>query len=389
MQLHTLALHNFRCYEELRLELSGGLNVFVGSNASGKTSLLEAVFLLATTCSPRSGNDRDIVKWGTAFATASGTFSFSDHADTDIRVTLAGAGATQLPAGSLPSKLRGAKAITIDGQAVDSIRSVIGRVEAVFFAPDDLQMVKGAPAIRRHFLNTAIAQMMPRYLDDLARYRRALRQRNELLKRAMGGKLSGADLAPWTSMVCLAGAQIAEDRAQFVAQLHSHAQALHGKLSSGTEQLEVEYTGDLVSELGAEARQQLFHDRLEELTNAERRRGATLVGPHRDDLSLLVNGVSVRQFGSQGQQRTAALSLKLAEAMVMRARRGESPILLLDDCLSELDPSRTTRILELTSDFEQILLTSACTEIVMAGRPRHCHWYNIGGGAVSAGEAER
>ena len=384
LYLSQLTLQNFRCYPQLELHLPAGLNVFVGPNAAGKTSLLEAVVVLATTKSPRTTQDRQLVMRDAAWAAIRGEFRRADNTQMSISVMLQGAtAAADAHTPPLPSVLTTPKRVEVNGVLCDSVQQVVGQAPAVLFSPDDLQLVKGPPAVRRRFLNTAISQLMPRYLDDLLRYRRALRQRNELLKQMQAGQAAGRDLAPWTTQLVEAGAQISADREQFTGVLSQRISDIHSRLSGQTEQLILRYQGVLAGiadppEKVTAFREQLESDHLQELA-----RGATQSGPHRDDLVIELDGWSLRQLGSQGQQRTAAVSLKLSEAHVMQHQRGEAPILLLDDCLSELDPHRASQVLEFAQQFEQVLITSAGTSAVLR-ESGYNTWHEVAGGCISS-----
>lgn len=374
MYLRALTLENFRCYEAARFEFPPGLNVVLGPNASGKTSLLEAIYLLATTTSPRAGNLRSLIGHGASWARVTGVFRRAG-VDLSLRVTIGD------PAGGRS----GATSLEVDGRPVASAREVIGRAQAVLFWVGELAVVKGAPGDRRHFMNAAIGPMSARYLDDLARYRRALRQRNELLRQSARGRADGRLLAPWTHALVEAGVSLTTDRASFVAALGAEAGPLHERLGAGAERLEVRYEPSVPLE-GDEAPEDAFYARLEDTHAREIERGSTQVGPHRDDIVLLVDGVDIRRFGSQGQQRTAALALKLAQARVAGVRTQTEPILLLDDCLSELDPARGAAMLDLSADREQMIVTSACCPEHLAERLADAHVIETGGRDASCVE---
>lgn len=361
MYLRTLTLENFRCYDAARFEFPPGLNIVLGPNASGKTSLLEAIYLLASTTSPRARNLRPLIRQGANWARVTGVFR---HHETDLTV--------RVTVGDPSGGRSGATAFEVDGRPVRSAREVIGRAQAVLFWVGELAVVQGAPGDRRHFLNAAIGPMSARYLDDLARYRRALRQRNELLKQWARGRTDGRLLAPWTRALVEAGVPITGDRASFVAALAAEAGPLHERLGGGVERLEVRYQPSIPPDEDR-APEDVFYARLEETHARAVERGSTQVGPHRDDIVLLVGGVDLRRFGSQGQQRTAALALKLAQARVAGARTQTEPILLLDDCLSELDPTRGAAMLELAADREQMIVTSACCPEHLAERLAEAH----------------
>lgn len=377
MFLQRLTLENFRCYERAELEFRSGLNVILGPNASGKTTLLEAIYLLATTTSPRGGRARTMLRHGATWGRVTGEFVVNGRPLT-MRTTLGD------PAG----ERSGARTIEVDGREVESAREAIGRVQAVLFWVGELDVVKGAPADRRRFLNSAIGQMSARYLDDLARYRRALRQRNEVLRSISRRGGDGRMLAPWTHALVESGVPITLDRREYLAALAPEAAVLHERLGVGAEVLTVRYepsvaAGDADGEIADE-----FYRRLEDTHQRELDRGSTQVGPHRDDIALEVDDVDLRRFGSQGQQRTAALSLKLAQARVALSRTEQQPILLLDDCLSELDVSRGEAMLDLSRDHEQMIVTSACCPEHLQDRLRDAHVISTGGEPVACGSCE-
>ncbi|MFW5867288.1 MAG: DNA replication/repair protein RecF [Armatimonadota bacterium] len=377
MHLQSLTLENFRCYERAELEFRPGLNVVLGPNASGKTTILEAVYLLATTTSPRSGHSRAMVRQGETWGRVTGRFMLDDRPLT-MRTTL----------GDPTGERSGAKTIEVDGREVESAREAIGRVQAILFWVGALEVVKGSPSDRRRFMNTAIGQMSARYLDDLARYRRALRQRNEVLKGMRGRDGDGRMLAPWTHALVESGAPVTADRSDYLAALAPEAATLHERLGVGSEALTVRYDPSVEAIGDADEIADEFHRRLEETHPAELQRGSTQVGPHRDDITLEVDGIDLRRFGSQGQQRTAALSLKLAQARVALSRTELQPILLLDDCLSELDVNRGAAMLDLSRDHEQMIVTSACCPEHLADRLDDAHLIGTGGESVACECAE-
>ncbi len=227
-------MQDFRCYRQVDLNLVAGVNIFVGPNASGKTSLLEAILVLATTTSPRTARDRQLVRREASWGMVSGQFVDAEGGSVSISVILQGSPASaDSDAPQLPSVLTTPKRIEVNGTVCASVREVVGQAPAVLFSPDDLQLVKGAPAVRRRFLNTAIAQLIPRYLDDLVRYRQALRQRNELLRQMQAGQATGQDLAPWTTQLVQAGARISADREQFVTAWASAPVTSTASLATG------------------------------------------------------------------------------------------------------------------------------------------------------------
>jgi DNA replication and repair protein RecF len=368
MYLQTLTLHNYRAYEHLRLELGQGLQIFTGPNAAGKTTLCEAIYLLAATRSPRAGNDRELVRFGASAGRVAGELVGHEGRVVELAVNLGG---------------EGGKRLEVNGRAVGSVREMVGQASVVMFTPDDLALIKGGPPERRRFLNTAIGPLQPAYFDDLLRYRRALRQRNEVLRALREGSSRLGQLDPWTEQLVAAGAGVACGRQRFISALHDEASRLHELLASGHETLQLTYQGELSEATNRDEAAEIFRQQLARVADREWQRGTTLAGPHRDELQVTVNATPVRQFGSQGQQRTAALSLKLGQAQVARQWTTEPPLLLLDDCLSELDSRRSQAVLDLGARLDSLIVTSARPDEALLSR-REGHFYQVSGGEVKA-----
>ncbi|MBX6395566.1 MAG: DNA replication/repair protein RecF [Alicyclobacillaceae bacterium] len=324
MLLESLHLQDFRNYGRLDLNTQAPINVFVGENAQGKTNLLEAIAVLALTKSHRTHRSLDLIKWGTEEALVSGVVRQRRG-----RVSL-----------SLKISQEGKKA-TVGGVERRRISDYVGSLNVVLFAPEDLQLVKGSPQLRRRFLDMEIGQISPVYLHDLQQYLRILAQRNQTLKRA--SLQAAADwqetLSVWDEQLVQFGSRIMLRRLRFVEMLERHARAIHEQISGGREVLTLVYQS-LPASWTPETLPEIFHGLLLSRRAVDLQRGTTSVGPHRDDLRILLDGRDAAVFGSQGQQRTAALSLKLAEIELIREEIGEYPVLLLDDVLSELDEGR-------------------------------------------------
>lgn len=377
MYVESLGLEHFRCYERLAIALGPGLHVFVGPNASGKTTLLEAIYLLAVTKSHRTANDRELIAWGHDWGRVEGSFCTGTDGTVHLRVTISHKSRTNAQQVSASHK-------TVEVNAVPRRRlgDIVGQAAVVLFGPDDLELVKGPPAIRRHFLNAGIAQVRPGYLADLMRYRRALRQRNQLLRSIRDGNADAALLGGWDSQLAESGARLAAAREEFVRALAPCVRRIHHHLTTGTEQVEIEYAGDLAG-LGDHAlRRARMRQLLEQSLPRDLAAGRTHRGPHRDDLALRLGDRLLRSYGSQGQQRTAALGLALGAATVMQQWRGETPILLLDDCLSELDESRAQRVLELVQSVEQVIVTTASWDRMVERHTPRAEVYEVEAGGV-------
>ncbi|MCX7598360.1 MAG: DNA replication and repair protein RecF, partial [Armatimonadetes bacterium] len=357
---------NFRCFRELSLDWPAGVIAVVGPNASGKTTLLEALFVASAGRSPRTGRDTELISWGAGYARVEVCFERDDGRG--LRVVF------HLEVG--PSGPR--KRLMADDKPVRRATDLVARVPLVLFVPADLQLAQASPGVRRRFLNLALARLGGAYPDDLARYSRALVQRNRLLAQAA----PAAQRYPWEAAMAEAGAQVVAQRRAFVKRLSEVAAQIHAHLAGPAERLTVEYASQLDGDAPAEIAEN-YRAHLARLAADEERLGRTLTGPHRDDLRLMVNGRLLRRFGSQGQQRTAALALKLAEAELLRQSTGEAPILLLDDCLSELDQRRAKQVLGLTASYRQLIVTSAARDPALE-QAEVAAWVSLGGGWVEA-----
>jgi DNA replication and repair protein RecF len=343
VQLTRLALSNFRNYAELDIAPAAGLNVFVGANAQGKSNLLEAVAMLGTGKSFRTSKDSDAVRYGAEVAVAS--------AQARVR-----AGAINLACTVTRAHAGTRKTYTLNGRAV-RYSHFLGKLRVVTFVPADLQLAGGAPSLRRAFLNVALSQEEPRYYQELVRYRKALQQKNALLRAAPPP--DAELLAVYDRELVEAGTHLMLARARFVADVAPLARAAHARFTHGAEALDVEYDPNVsFEEASAQAVVSAFEARLAAVAESERARRSAVAGPHRDDLSLTLDGHSVAAHGSQGQRRTAVLALKVAEYTVSRERALEAPLLLLDDVLSELDEERADAFLSGVGDYEQAFVTA-------------------------------
>lgn len=346
MWVSQLQLTNFRNYARLQLQPDAGLCVLTGDNAAGKTNVLEAVFLCALGRSHRTSRDAELIRE-------------SEQAGA-VALTLHTRGGTR----SISCKLMAGerKRVLIDGTALSRSGELLGCLNVVMFAPEDLMLVKGGPGERRRFLDMEISQLRPAYYYTLQQYNVALKQRNALLK----AEAETALLEPWDEQLSRLGAAITAERAQFLSELGGIASRLHVQLSGGRETLLLAYQPNLPDaepdRLAAAMRERLF-DALER----DRFRGSTSVGPHRDDVAMALDGSDVRVYGSQGQQRTVVLSLKLSELQIMRQLRGESPVLLLDDVFSELDRRRQRTLLDAVQGCQTFLTCTHLEELSAAG----------------------
>ncbi len=355
MQLERLKLNYFRNYESLRFSPGRGLNVIFGENAQGKTNVVEAIFLCAFGRSHRTPRDAELINAG-----MSGGYVGVEVA------TLAGSRSIEI-------KLRdGAnKQLFVDKLECRRSGELMGVMNAVMFSPEDLELVKGAPAQRRRFLDMELSQFRPAYYFALQRYNKALRERNALLRpevvKERTGEALRRELYVWDEQLITLGADIMDKRAQFLEKLAGIAARLHREVSLHRENLALRYDPNIRPENGGGNYADAFAEALYGSMGEDIRRGYTTVGPHRDDIDIALSGGSVRTFGSQGQQRTAALSVKLSELELLREDRGEPPVLLLDDVLSELDELRQRALLEAMRDCQSFLTCTSLEGLKRAG----------------------
>ena len=385
MHLSRLTLTHFRNYASQELTFDVGPVLFLGENAQGKTNILEAVFLLATGRSERSGSDADLIAWdarGEAqpFARVAGTAE-RGTTTVSVEVTVVGRAGAHGIVASKRLKLNG-----VPRRASD----VVGAITAVLFTTDDMDLVRGSPSSRRRYLDVMLSQADRRYLLALQRYTKVVTQRNALLKRIQDGAAKAHELAYWDEELAKDGAVIVATRAAAVDKLSVAATMAHAHLSGEREDFVLAYAPRFVDgwppeRLAAAAASDVASALLDKLQATHARdigAGVTLTGPHRDDLTMLLGGEPAAAFASRGQQRTAALALRLAEARFLHDRSGERPILLLDDVLSELDESRRRSVLA-AIDADQVLITSPDPDRFDAAFTARAQIWRVSGGAAS------
>lgn len=344
MELESLTLKNYRNYGDLTLEFSDGVNVFLGENAQGKTNLLESIYVLALARSHRTSSDKDLIQWSEKEATISGRVKRA-ISDTPLSLNFSNKG----------------KKARVNHLEQSKLSQYIGQLNVILFAPEDLELVKGAPSVRRRFIDMEFGQMNPLYLYNTTQYKRILKERNAYLKRLQLKQTTDTVLLDVLSeQLVNVGAQILLARESFLKKLEQAAQPIHAEISDQRETLHLVYNSsvnfeekDDLAGVTAAFEAALLKQRAREIMM-----GSTLLGPHRDDLQFIVNDNDVAVFGSQGQQRTTALAVKLAEIDLMQQETGEYPVLLLDDVLSELDANRQTHLLLAIQDKVQTFITA-------------------------------
>lgn len=329
MFLHQLSLENFRNYTSCSLTFRRNLNIFFGSNAQGKTNLLEAILLLSVAKSHRTPHHRQLIYWDEKEARITGLLTRLGR-EWELSLKLSPKGKTAF----------------INRLEQQRLSDFVGHLNVVIFAPEDVNLVKDGPGRRRRFLDMEMAQISPHYLYDLTCYYRLLQQRNKLLKSEEAFRQSDL-LDTWDEQLAQCGVKILQKRRQFIRNLQTWASSLHRQFTDGREEMTLDYQMSIpIDEQQPQADAvAAYYDALTAGRQQDLRRGTSLLGPHRDDLRIYVNGKDVQLYGSQGQQRTAALSLKLAELELIRQEVGEYPLLLLDDVLSELDPQRQSDLI--------------------------------------------
>ena len=344
MYLEDIELQNYRNYEQTALTFSSSINVLIGENAQGKTNLIESIYFLAMSRSHRTSRDRELIRWDSDFAKVKGLLKKKSHS---------------VPLEIILSK-RGKQA-KLNHLEQKKLSDYIGQLNVILFAPEDLTLVKGSPSVRRKFVDMELGQMNKIYLYHLTQFQQILKQRNQFLKQARFKKdYDKIYLDVLTEQLATEAADVLHSRFKFVNQLSDLANAVQKDISNEKESLSIRYKSSSSADETMTV-EEIFNHLMEDYENSlsqEIDQGTTTVGPHRDDLFFYVNDRNVQTYGSQGQQRTTALSLKLAEIELMREMTGEYPILLLDDVLSELDDSRQTHLLSSIQNKVQTFITT-------------------------------
>ena len=351
MRLKSICVTNFRNLSPAKIIPSGGLNLILGDNAQGKTNLLESVCLCCLGKSPRTDKDREMINYDADFARVVTEFE-SRYGSADIAVVL--------------SKKR-KKAVAVNSVPILKIGELLGYLNAVYFSPDEIRVIRMSPADRRRFLDVDLCQADKSYYYALVKYNKILNQRNNLIKKSRDVNSLKEMLFVWDAQLAKECARIVSKRMRFCDRLKTLAADAHDRLTDGKERLEISYVTQISGE-NAEQREKNMLELLGAGVQKDFELGYTTSGCQRDDLKFCVNGVDIRSFGSQGQQRTAALSLKLAELEIFKELTGDYPVLLLDDVLSELDLSRQKRLLDFCDRVQIILTATHLDEELRRGR---------------------
>jgi DNA replication and repair protein RecF len=392
MWIHHLSLTHYRNYARQELDLPQGPVLLLGDNAQGKSNLLEAVFLLATTKSDRAGSDGELIDWDALghkqpVARVVAQVERSEGPLALEAIITAREGRTK------EGRVMASKKLRVNGVAKRGI-DFIGQLTAVLFTTHDLELITGSPAERRRYIDTTLSQLDRAYAQALQQYNKVITQRNALLRRIQEGAADEDELAFWDDELSTEGAVLMRERAAAVDALAKMAREEHARVSDGTEELEISYQPRLEGWSGKRVQKQVkslpkaIRDELEARRGREIGAGLTLTGPHRDDLLFMLNGVSASSFASRGQQRTAALALRLAEARYMADRRGDLPVVLLDDVMSELDEQRRRAVLDSLGGWDQIVITSADADRFQEGIPKNAEVFRVAEGSITSLEGE-
>jgi DNA replication and repair protein RecF len=339
MHIKSLELNNYRNYENLSISFSSGSNLFYGDNAQGKTNILESIYLASTSKSHRGSKDKELIRFGEE---ESHIRLFLEKKEIEHRI-------------DIHLKKKKSKGIAIDGMPIRKSGDLLGMLNIIFFSPEDLSIIKNGPGERRRFLDMELCQLQKIYMYDLTQYNKILKQRNQLLAQIFYDKNLIDTLDVWDIQLAQYGISIMEKRKVFIKELNEIIGNIHEKLTGGKEKIIVSYENHVEED---------FMYQLKKRREIDLKYRNTGIGPHRDDMKIMVNGIDVRTYGSQGQQRTAALSLKLSEIELVKRKIGDMPILLLDDVLSELDSNRKSYLLDSIRGIQTFITCTGLEEFV-------------------------
>ncbi|ADU28296.1 DNA replication/repair protein RecF [Evansella cellulosilytica] len=369
MYIKQITIRDYRNYDHLTLPFNNKINVIIGENAQGKTNLMESIYVLAMAKSHRTTKDKELIRWDQPFAKVEGQIN-NKNGPLQMEVIFSTKG----------------KKVKINHLEKKRLSEYIGSCNIVMFAPEDLSLVKGSPQIRRRFLDMEMGQIHPVYLYYLSQYHKQLKQRNQWLKDVLQKKQKpdATMLDVMTDQLIISAGHVIEKRYDFIKKLQKWAAPIHHDISRGLESLEINYVPSInVSEdMDLSTLLTVLKEEFDRLKDNELRRGITLIGPHRDDLQFLVNGRDIQTFGSQGQQRTTALSVKLAELELIHEKVGEYPILLLDDVLSELDDHRQSHLLNTIQGKVQTFVTTTSVDGIEHATLRNADMFYVQEGKI-------
>ena len=340
MYINNLALSNFRNYENLNISFSKGTNILYGDNAQGKTNILESIYMSATTKSHRGSRDKDIIRFG--------------EEESHIRVDLKKRDVSHRI--DMHIRKNKSKGVAIDGISIRSSAEIFGVINIIIFSPEDLNIIKSSPVERRRFIDMELCQLSRIYYGNLANYNKILNHRNNLLKQIAFNRSLIDTLDIWDNQLANYGIKIIKERNNFINMINEIISGIHDRLTLGKEKLVLKYNKSVEEDD--------FLSILEKKRETDLKYQSTQYGPHRDDMAFIINDMDVKMFGSQGQQRTATLSLKLAEIELVKQIINDNPILLLDDVMSELDKSRRNALIEGIKDIQTIITCTGYDDFI-------------------------
>lgn len=369
MQLSELTLRQFRNYKHCECQFQHGIHLLIGNNAQGKTNLLEAIHVLALAKSHRTNKDKEMIGWNEEFGIIKGRINKKKRS-IPLEIQISGAG----------------KKAKVNHLEQRRLSDYIGVLNIVMFAPEDLDLVKGTPQHRRKFLDMEIGQVSRTYVYHLSQYQHILSQRNALLKDWENRKSNETMIDVFTDQIIEQAIKIVKKRFKFVRDLQKWAHPVHLDISRNTESLVIQYQSTLTftQQMTDDEMKKEYVDHFSQIREKEVRRGTTLIGPHRDDLLFIVNDKPIQIYGSQGQQRTTALSIKLAEIDFIQEQTKDTPLLLLDDVLSELDDHRRSHLLQAIQGKVQTFVTNTSTEGIDPSLLQDARKYRVENGSITA-----
>lgn len=374
MYLENLTLKDFRNFSTLQTDFDPHINIFLGQNAQGKTNLLEAIYFLALTRSHRTNSDKELIRFGSKFAGLQGKVHKS-QVEVELKLRLSSKG----------------KKAWVNRLEQKKLSKYVGQMNAILFSPEDLALVKGAPAVRRRFMDLEFGQINPEYLYFSSQYRQVLQQKNNYLKQLSQRRATDKIfLDVLSDQLAGIAAEIIYRRINFVKLLNEYAYDAHRQISANSEQLKIKYQPSIADIASADSVETIYHKVLDSFHKNkanEIRKGTTLTGPHRDDLLFMINDKNAHDYASQGQQRTIALSMKLAEIQLVHHLTNEYPILLLDDVMSELDHSRQSSLLNYIHGKTQTFITTTDLEGISWEVVKAPRIYHIKSGIITKEES--
>lgn len=358
MHVKKLSLKNYRNIQFLEVELKNGVNIFYGNNAQGKTNLLESIYICATGRSHRTHIDKELIKF--------------NETDAHIRAEINNDNITDKI--DIHLKRDSKKGIAINNLTINKLGELFGILNVVIFSPEDLNLIKLGPMERRKFIDMELCQINKVYYYNLGQYHKILKQRNALLKKILKDKSLKDTLFIWDKQLIEFGKKIIEIRKEFIYKINKISKKIHLEITEEKEDLEIKYKPSVTIEE--------FEEKLEKSLEKDILYTSTSYGPHKDDIIFLINNINVRDFGSQGQQRTASLSTKLAEINLIKEEKGVLPILLLDDVLSELDKSRQKYLISNIKNI-QVIITCTGVEDIIKNLDSDCRIFNVKDGFIT------